>query len=69
VNGQAVPDDASLTRQAREALSRDADLRAVIQADGAVTHRRLMGVLDALKAAGVSRIAFGALPPEASAHE
>ena len=68
VNGQAVPDDASLGRQAREALSRDAELRAVIQADGAVTHRRLMAVLDALKGAGVSRIAFAALPAEPAKH-
>lgn len=62
VNGQAVPNDAALSGLAREALARDGELRAVIQADGAVTHRRLMAVLDALKVAGVSRIAFAALP-------
>jgi biopolymer transport protein ExbD len=62
VNGQAVADDATLTRRAREALGQDADLRAVIQADRAVPHGRVMGVLDALKEAGVSRIAFGAVP-------
>jgi biopolymer transport protein ExbD len=67
VDGQAVPDDPTLTRQAREALARDGDLRAVIQADGAVSHRRVMAVLDALKDAGVSRIAFGALPPAPAA--
>jgi biopolymer transport protein ExbD len=62
VNGQGVPDNAALTRRAREALGQDADLRAVIQADSAVPHGRVLAVLDALKEAGVSRIAFGAVP-------
>ena len=64
VNGQVVSDDAGLGRRAREALGRDPDLRAVIQADGSVPHRRVIGVMDALKQAGVARIAFGALPAE-----
>jgi biopolymer transport protein TolR len=64
VNGQPMPDNAALGRQAREALSRDPELRAVIQADGGVTHRRVIAVLDALKQAGVARIAFGALSPD-----
>ena len=64
VNGRAVADDAALVREARQALSEDSQLRAVIQADGNVTHRRIVAVLDALKDAGISRIAFGvALEP------
>ncbi len=64
INGRVVADDTALQREARDALSRDPQLRAVIQADGNVAHRRVMAVLDVLKDAGVSRIAFGtALEP------
>ncbi len=66
VNGVPLADDAVLEERARAALADDAELRAVIQADGAVPHRRVIAVLDALKRAGVTRIAFGALPDEVS---
>ena len=62
VNGEAMVDEGGLRRRAAEALARDADLRAVVQADGSVPHRRVIAVLDALKNAGVTRIAFGAQP-------
>ena len=71
VNGEVVADDRALQDRARDKLAADADLRAVIQADGAVPHRRVIAVLDALKSAGVTRVAFAALPPEpgrASSH-
>ncbi len=65
VNGAAVPDDAALIEDKRAAaLAGDPDLRAVIQADGAVPHRRIVHVLDLLEDAGVTRVAFGALPDE-----
>jgi biopolymer transport protein ExbD len=64
VNGAPVAGDAALVAAARTALARDPELRAVISADGAVPHRQVMTVLDALKRAGLVRIAFGALPPE-----
>ena len=67
VNGQSVSDDSSLADQARSAVGRDADLRAVIQAEGGVPHRRVVAILDALRGAGVAHIAFGALPEEATA--
>lgn len=63
VNGAGIKDTDTLTQRARAALAEEPTLRAVIQADGAVPHRNVIAVLDALKAAGVSRIAFGALPP------
>jgi biopolymer transport protein ExbD len=67
VDGEPCADD-SLDDLARIALERDAELRAVIQADGAVPHRRVIEVLDMLKVAGIDRVAFGALraelPPE-----
>jgi biopolymer transport protein TolR len=55
-----------LTAKAQSALARDPDLRAVIQADAAVPHGRVMGVLDTLKSAGLVRVAFGAVRPENS---
>ena len=66
VNGQPVADDAALTATARAALAEHPELRAVINADGAVPHRRVIATLDAIKSAGVTHVAFGALPPEAA---
>lgn len=61
VNGEPVADASALTAHARTAVARDAGVRAVIHADGRVAHQRVMGVLDALRAAGLTRIAFAAL--------
>jgi biopolymer transport protein TolR len=61
VNGEPASSDASFARRAKEAVSRDPQVRAVIQADGAVLHRRVIHTLDLLKTAGIARIAFGAL--------
>ena len=62
VDGTPVANVDSLEERARRALAEDAGLRAVIQADGAVTHRQVMAILDTLKRAGITRIAFGVLP-------
>lgn len=62
VNGVPVANGNALETQARSALAENAELRAVIQADGGVPHREVIAVLDTLKRAGVTRIAFGALP-------
>ncbi|WP_437587946.1 ExbD/TolR family protein [Sorangium sp. So ce1000] len=67
VDGSAI-DDAALRERAGAALSRDPQLRAVIQADRVVPHGRVMTVLDTLKAAGIARVAFGAVRPEAEPH-
>jgi biopolymer transport protein ExbD len=53
-----------LLRLAREAVARQPDVRAVINADGAVPHRRVIHTLDLLKQSGIERVAFGALPVE-----
>jgi len=66
VNGEAA-DDAGLKRLAEQAARGDKEIRAVINADGAVPHRRVIHTLDVLKTAGISRIAFGALPVEEGA--
>ncbi len=62
VDGAALSNEDGLAEKARSALARDPELRAVIQADGDVPHRRVIHVLDALRGAGVTRVAFGALP-------
>lgn len=59
VDGAPVATLQALEDRARVAITKDGDLRAVIQADGAVTHRQVIAALDAIKQAGVSRIAFG----------
>jgi biopolymer transport protein ExbD len=64
-DGALVVDDARLASEdallarAREVLMKSPDLRAVIRADGSVTHGRVIRVLDVLKQAGISKIAFG----------
>lgn len=56
--------DGALLEVARTALRRDPELRAVIQADRSVKHGRVIEVLDGLRAAGLTRVAFGAVRPE-----
>ena len=62
VDGAPADTDELVLRRAREALARNAELRAVVQADGSVPHSRVMHELDVLRQAGLSRIAFGVLP-------
>lgn len=64
VNGAPVASDELLKDKALQALSETPELRAVIHADGAVAHRQVMHTIDVLKGAGISRIAFGAIPAE-----
>ncbi|HEY6474931.1 MAG TPA: biopolymer transporter ExbD [Polyangia bacterium] len=69
VDGAAITDDAGFESRARTALAGNPELRAVIQADGEVPHRKVVHLLDELKGVGIARVAFGALPdlPAASA--
>jgi biopolymer transport protein ExbD len=62
VNGRDVDGDDELVELARRARAAHRDLRAVIQADGSVPHRRVMHVLDLLRQAGVSKIGFAVVP-------
>lgn len=68
IDGVAVSEEEVITK-ARVALAGDPELRAVIQADKAVPHGRVLGVMDALKSAGLARVAFGAVRPEAPPQE
>jgi biopolymer transport protein ExbD len=68
VDGRACESEA-LRARATAALEKDGELRAVIQADAAVPHGRVMFVLDELKAVGLERVAFGALRPSPGSAE
>ncbi|HEY1693944.1 MAG TPA: biopolymer transporter ExbD [Polyangiaceae bacterium] len=70
VDGKAIPNDDAIMPLAQEAAKSHNDLRAVIKADAAVTHGRVIHVLDLLKQAHVNKIAFGVTPapPAAGAH-
>lgn len=62
VNGESVSSDRAVLTLARDALQDDAKLRAVIRADHRVQHGRIIRVLDLLKQAGVTRVAFAVSP-------
>jgi biopolymer transport protein ExbD len=68
IDGEAVPGDDAFLSLAGAAVRADRELRAVIQADGSVPHRRVMHALDLLRRANVAKIAFGVVPPAASAN-
>ena len=69
VDNKKLPGDEAIFPLAKEAYQKNNDLRAVIRADTAVQHGRVIRVLDLMKQAGISKIAFGvsAVPPEPGA--
>ena len=66
VDSKTIANDDALMPLAREAHGKNADLRAVIKADSAVPHGRVIHVLDLLKQAQISKIAFGVSPGPAA---
>ena len=62
VDGKSVPNDDSILPLAQAAHQKNPELRAVIKADSAVPHGRVIHVLDLLKQAHVNKIAFGVTP-------
>jgi biopolymer transport protein ExbD len=58
LDGQPIGDSA-LRERASAALAANKDLRAVIQAEGAVPHRTVMHVLDLLRQTGIAKVGFG----------
>jgi biopolymer transport protein ExbD len=68
VDGKPIANDDAILGLARDAQAQHADLRAVIKADTAVTHGRVIHVLDLLKQAHIAKIAFGVSPATSSAH-
>jgi biopolymer transport protein ExbD len=65
VDSKTVQNDDAIFALAKDAHQKNADLRAVIKADAAVPHGRVIHVLDLLKQAQIAKIAFGvsAVPP------
>lgn len=62
VDSAAVASDDSISDLAKQAKAKNKDIRAVIRADKKVEHGRVIRVLDLLKQAGVSKIAFAVAP-------
>jgi biopolymer transport protein ExbD len=67
VDSNQIANDDAILPMARTAQTQHPDLRVVIKADSAVTHGRVIHVLDLLKQAHVSKIAFGVSPTSAAA--
>jgi biopolymer transport protein ExbD len=66
VDSTQIASDEAILPLARTAQTSHPELRAVIKADAAVTHGRVIHVLDLLKQAHVSKIAFGVTPTAAA---
>ena len=62
VDSKPIPNDDAIQQLAKDAATAHPELRVVIKADAAVTHGRVIHVLDLLKQAKVSKIAFGVTP-------
>ncbi|MDB4998038.1 MAG: Biopolymer transport protein ExbD/TolR [Myxococcaceae bacterium] len=62
VDSRNVPNDDAILALAKETHQRNPDVRAVIKADSAVPHGRVIHVLDLLKQAQIAKIAFGVTP-------
>jgi len=62
VDGKAIAKDEAILDLAKAALQKNPELRAIIRAETAVPHGKVMRALDLLKQAGVAKIAFGNAP-------
>jgi len=59
-NGDRIANDAELRRRAGQALKDNPELRTVISASASASHGNVMHVLDTVRDAGISRVAFAA---------
>jgi biopolymer transport protein ExbD len=62
IDSKSVANDDAILGQAKAAREKNPELRAIIKADSAVPHGRVIHVLDLLKQAQVAKIAFGVSP-------
>jgi biopolymer transport protein ExbD len=62
VDGQPVSDRTALAARARAAREQTPDVRALIAASAQATHGRVLEIVDTLREAGVTRVAFAAEP-------
>jgi biopolymer transport protein ExbD len=60
LNGRVVADKKALQSEARRALQSDPKLRTLISASRQASHGSVMHVLDSVREAGISKIAFAA---------
>jgi biopolymer transport protein ExbD len=63
VDGQVV-DEATLTQKIRDGYAKDHDLKAIISADGRVTHAQVVKVIDTLRREKVTKFAINTSPLE-----
>jgi biopolymer transport protein ExbD len=59
-NGSKISNDAELKGRAARALRDNPELRTVISASESATHGKVMHVLDTVRDAGITRVAFAA---------
>ena len=59
-NGEKVSTDLELEKRAAAALKANPELRTVISASSAASHGQVMHVLDSVRDAGITRVAFAA---------
>jgi biopolymer transport protein ExbD len=59
-NGSKVDNDAELKSRAGKALQENPELRTVISASESASHGKVMHVLDTVRDAGITRVAFAA---------
>jgi biopolymer transport protein ExbD len=62
VDSVAVDTDEAIAGLAKQAKTKNRDVRVVIRADKKVEHGRVIRVLDILKQAGLAKFAFGVAP-------
>ncbi len=58
-NGVRLASDDDLLAAAKDQNTQHPDVRAVIEADGAVPHSRMVHILDLLAQGGIGQVAFG----------
>jgi biopolymer transport protein ExbD len=68
-NGKPIADEQALLHQARRAVHDSRQLRTVVSASRAASHGAVMGVVDTLREAGATRIAFAATKVDSRARE
>ena len=62
VDGVEIPDDGELRALAARRHREQPELRTVIEASGRAHHEQVIAVLDALRLAGIAKIAFAVEP-------
>jgi biopolymer transport protein ExbD len=67
VDSKEIANDELVGQLAKESRTKNPDLRAVIRADQKVPHGRVIHVLDLLKQASISKIAFAVSPSKPAA--